>query len=240
MGSISSLTVNWAHEKQHRSWYKDETTSTNTIAKDEFESIEDFKIYVTNAQTEGRGRGQNVWENTKEKNSLLSTWAFKSNHPAQHFLPALVGLATFSACRSIWQGLKWSLKAPNDIFIDDKKVAGILTEIVQQGDQYLVLIGLGFNIFSRPENVETSSYLVNHLGEFKSFNEEQWSSFLDQLLTNLQTSIQNAQQLKISDQDRELLLEAINANPWKKEIYLDVTDQGDLVTENETMSWRDL
>lgn len=240
MGTISSQTVNWAHENQWRHWYKDEVTSTNTIAKDEFNVIEEFKLYIANTQSLGRGRGENKWENTKEKNSLLSSWAYKINFTPQHFLPALIGLAVFKSCQNVWKGLSWSIKAPNDIFIEDKKVAGLLTEVVQQGDDALVIIGLGFNVFSAPENMDRASFLVNFLGEKKSFSEEQWLEFLSELKKNFDEAIKNCEQLKINEKDRELLLESLNTNPWKKEVYLEVTDQGDLITETETKSWRDL
>ena len=240
MRTISNLTVNWAHEKQYRHWYKDEVTSTNLIARDELQNIEDFKIYVANSQTQGKGRGTNTWENPKENNSLLSTWAFKINHTPQHFLPALIGLAAFKSCRNIWKGLSWSIKAPNDIFIDDKKIAGILTEVVQQGNDTVILIGLGLNVFSKPESIETASFLVNFLGEKKSFSEGQWFQFLDELKSNFEKSITDSGQLKISDEDRDLILESLNSNPWQKEVYLEVTDQGDLVTESQTISWRSL
>jgi len=240
MGTISNLTVNWAHEKKYRHWYKDETTSTNDIAKSEFKSIEDFKLFITNSQTSGRGRANNTWLNTKEKNSLISTWSFKVNFTPQHFLPALIGLATIQSCRKTWPSLSWSIKAPNDIYIKDKKVAGLLTEVVQQGEENLIIIGFGFNVFSKPENLETASYLLNFLGELKSFNDEQWLNFLDELKDRFQKSIENSRQTKINEENRENLLESINANPWKKEVYLEVTDQGDLVTETETQSWREL
>ena len=240
MGTIANLTVNWAHENQHRHWYKDETTSTNSIAKEEFNIIEDFKLFITNVQSSGRGRGDNLWQNTKDKNSLLSSWTFKLDYIPQHFLPALIGLATIKSCKAAWPGLAWSIKAPNDIFIADKKVAGLLTEVVQQGNETLVIVGLGFNVFSKPEELETASYLLNFMGELKSFSDEQWIQFLNELLTNYKEMIKDSQQLEIADNNREQLLESINANPWKKEVYLEITDQGDLITETDTISWRDL
>lgn len=240
MQTISSQTITWAREKQLRHWYKDETTNTNEIAKQEIETIEDFKLFVTNWQTNGRGRGQNTWANPSDRNSLLSTWVYKTKTSPQHFLPALVGLALLQACQKTWSSLAWSLKAPNDCFISDQKVAGLLIETISQGDETYILIGLGFNIFSSPEDLASSSHLVNFLGDKKSFSSEQWLSFLAELKNNFDSAILQAEQIKISEEKRDQLLEALNANPWKKETYIEITDQGDLVTENQTISWRDL
>ncbi len=240
MQTISNQTITWAREKQLRHWFKDETTSTNDVAKQEVETIEDFKLYVTNWQTKGRGRGENTWTNPSERNSLLSTWVYKCNTTPQHFLPALMGLSLLQACKSTWSSLAWSLKAPNDCFINDKKVAGLLIETISQGDETFILVGLGFNVFSSPEEIQTSSHLLDFLGDKKSFSNEQWLSFLNELKANFDSAIEQSEQIKISEENRDQLLEALNANPFKKEIYIEITDQGDLVTEKETISWRDL
>jgi len=240
MQTISNQTISWARDKQLRHWYKDETTSTNDIAKQEVDSIEDFKLYVTNWQTAGRGRGQNTWTNPEERNSLLSTWVYKTNTPPQHFLPALMGLSVIQACKKTWPNLAWSLKAPNDCFINDKKVAGLLLETISQGSETYILVGLGLNVFSSPQDLTTSSHLTDFFGDKNLLTNEQWVVFLDTLKSEFDEAIKHSEQIKISEEKRDFLLEALNANPWQKETYIEITDQGDLVTENETISWRDL
>lgn len=240
MQTISSQTIAWARENQLRHWFKDETTSTNDIAKQETDNIKDFKIYLTNWQTQGRGRGKNSWSNPINKSSFLSTWAYKVDSTPQHFLPALIGLALLQACQKSWPSLAWSLKAPNDCFINDKKVAGLLIETISQGNETFIIIGLGLNIFSDPNNISTSSHLVNFLGEKKSFTNEQWTTFLNEIKDNFSEAIDESKQIKISEDKRDHLLEALNANPWKPDTYIEITDQGDLITEKDTISWRDL
>ncbi len=240
MLSISSTTVAWAKSHQFRHWFKDQTTSTNQVAKQETESFEDFKLFITNSQTQGRGRGSNSWSNPEKNNSLLSSWVYKIDFQAQHFFPALVGLALFDACQKSWGNLAWSLKAPNDLFIKDKKVAGLLIETIEQGHDKLMLIGLGFNIHSSPKEIDTSSYLSHFLNDKESLSEKQWNDFLSLFKNNLDQAIRSSSQAKISEDQRDRLLEALNSNPWITDTFIEVTDQGDLVTGTQTISWRDL
>ncbi len=45
-------------------------------------------------------------------------------------------------------GLGCSIKYPNDLLLDGKKVCGILCESVSEGDRFCVVIGVGINVFS--------------------------------------------------------------------------------------------
>ena len=86
----------------------------------------------------------------------------------------------------------------------------------------------------------SASHLVNFLGEKKSFTSEQWLTFLTEVKSNFDNAIEESKQIKISEDKRDQLLEALNANPWKTATFIEITDQGDLVTDKETISWRDL
>ena len=240
MISISNCTLEWAKTNNLRNWFKPSTTSTNEIAKSEVGDLENFKLYFTEEQSEGRGRGTNTWSNSKPGHAFLSSWTFKLTNPPQHFYPALIGLGLFQACQNTWPGLAWSLKAPNDLFIDDKKVAGLLLELIQQSDSVYLCIGLGFNIFSNPTEVQTSSHLTQYMGQESELTEDVWTQFLESFKTNLDQTIENSTTSKISREQRDQLLVALNSNPWKAETYIDVSDQGDLISETQTISWRDL
>ena len=71
---------------------------------------------------------------------------------------------------------KVSIKLPNDILIDKKKVCGILQEIVFKNNKKFLIIGIGINIINSPNliNYETS-YLNNYskkkINKIKLFNQ---------------------------------------------------------------------
>ena len=114
--NIYESSKRWARQSQHRHWGKPVTTSTNSIAKDNLVEIEDFKLFLTSQQTQGRGRGINTWVTDSPTGHLLSTWCFRAQSPPQQFTAPLMGLGLYSAAKLQWPNLEWSLKAPNDLF----------------------------------------------------------------------------------------------------------------------------
>ena len=239
MKSISKKASHWARSRKCSFWFKEETTSTNAIARDEaFDVKYDFKIYLTCHQTQGRGRCTNSWEDTG--NSFLSSWSYRVLHAPQPIMGPLVGLALFKACQSVWPNLRWSLKAPNDLFLMDKKVAGLLVESIQQGREYRLIIGLGININNHPKSVETATHIASELGTGVLLKEEVLYALFDQLKDQFERAVNQGTTSQISKEDRGVLLTALNANPLKTELFLEVTDQGDLVTESQTLAWSSL
>jgi len=75
------------------------------------------------------------------------------------WLPLLAGYATATAVRSV-TGVRACLKWPNDVLIDDGKLAGILAE--RSGEA--VVIGIGLNMLGRPDSlpVPTATSLELH------------------------------------------------------------------------------
>lgn len=240
MNSIFSSSQAWAKENAYSFWQKSETESTNDQAKEEAFTVSEFKLYLTDKQLTGRGRGTNSWGNAKSGSQLLSTWTFLKDHPPQHILPPLVGLALYNTVKKNWPQLEWSLKAPNDLFLKDKKVAGLLIENIQQGERHFVGIGLGFNVSGSPSDIETATHLTSENGTGSLIAEDKWFSFLTDLKYLLEQAVTDSTTSHLQIEQREELLRALNANPFKKEIYVEVSDQGDLITESGTLSWQEI
>jgi BirA family transcriptional regulator, biotin operon repressor / biotin---[acetyl-CoA-carboxylase] ligase len=100
---------------------------------------------LTACQTAGRGRGVNVWH--APRGVLTVTFAIPASdqiHP--HHIPLVAGLAVRDACAELGApdvGLKW----PNDLWHNDRKLAGLLCERVDGVD----LIGVGLNVTLSPD-----------------------------------------------------------------------------------------
>jgi len=125
-------------------------SSTNDFAKDILlKSIPkaDITIIDTKEQTKGRGQRGNHWESEKNKNISLSIIIkpifLKPN--LQFYLSMSVSLAIVNCLTEFVEHI--SIKWPNDIYINNKKICGILIENRLQGDsiQYSI-IGIGLNI----------------------------------------------------------------------------------------------
>lgn len=128
--------------------YKAVTQSTNT---DAFELAKEGAIegtcVIAELQTAGRGRLGRSWI-AKPSSSILTSIIIKPQiAPSQAPLLTLcAGIAVHRAIErvtSVVPHIKW----PNDILINDKKVAGILTEMSAELDiVHFVVIGIGINV----------------------------------------------------------------------------------------------
>jgi BirA family biotin operon repressor/biotin-[acetyl-CoA-carboxylase] ligase len=131
-----------------RFFYRPEVDSTNEWAKRsaEGESILGESVFLSDGQTEGRGRRGRFWFSPKDRGIYLTILLDSATPVAGH--PLLTLLSGVAVCRGIREvtGLEAQVKYPNDIVHRDKKMGGILTEAKWQGDRRLYLVvGIGVN-----------------------------------------------------------------------------------------------
>lgn len=107
-------------------------------------------VVLTSHQIAGRGRGGNRWHS--DAGSITVTFALPvESHLAAHQVPLIAGLAVRDAVEAILAPLlpvhrpAVQLKWPNDVLIDDRKLAGLLCERIDRCD----LIGIGLNVSTR-------------------------------------------------------------------------------------------
>ncbi|GMR01667.1 MAG: hypothetical protein BMS9Abin19_1084 [Gammaproteobacteria bacterium] len=107
-------------------------------------------------QTSGRGRRGKRWFMSAYSNIAMSlTWPFVLSKQPLHLLPLSIALAIVETLESL--GIKHvQIKWPNDVYVQGKKIAGILIETqpikdgqvnenVTDGKHVAVVIGLGLN-----------------------------------------------------------------------------------------------
>lgn len=144
------------------------TSSTMDVAKQAVkEGVAEGTIVIADQQTAGRGRLGRKWLSPPESSILLSIILY----PKLEELPRLNMAACLAVARSIERvtGLKPSIKWPNDVLIEGKKVSGVLMESDVQGDivRYAI-VGLALNVnldpSSIPEIAETATSLKEALG----------------------------------------------------------------------------
>jgi BirA family biotin operon repressor/biotin-[acetyl-CoA-carboxylase] ligase len=103
-------------------------------------------VVIADAQTRGRGRMGRVWHSPPGAALYFST-VLRPKLPLQKLPPLTlaVGVAVAEAVASF--GREPRLKWPNDLLLDGKKVAGILTESATQGGRLEhVIVGIGVNL----------------------------------------------------------------------------------------------
>ena len=129
----------------------DEVSSTNTFLRD-YRPIAATAITLVTAehQTAGRGQTGNTWESARGANLLFSLQVRPKALPAAHSfaLSQAIALAIREALLPHLTSVDaLTVKWPNDIYVDDRKIAGILIENDFCGTRIeRSIIGCGVNI----------------------------------------------------------------------------------------------
>ncbi len=237
--SVIDTTMNWTQQRGIPIVFNNETGSTNDDAKKAaLNENDDFVLYLADHQTAGRGRGTNTWLDTGSGESLLSTWSYFVTASPQSITAPRIGLALFRTVNAVWPSLSWSLKAPNDLFLDGRKVAGLLVESVSDGSRFRLLIGLGFNILNHPRRFNDAEHLSKTLQAAPEDGE--WFQFLDELNAELGRAGIECLNPTLSDAACRELLHALNANSAKTFTTQQITPHGDLIHSKGKLRWLDL
>jgi len=119
--------------------------STNTLAMQlAYEFPEEGLVILTDSQTAGKGRRGRRWVDVPGCNVLMSI-LFRPLFPP-HLLVMITSLAVVDAIADICQ-VEAAIKWPNDVLIEDRKVAGILIETSHDSSGRLVAVaGVGVNV----------------------------------------------------------------------------------------------
>jgi BirA family transcriptional regulator, biotin operon repressor / biotin---[acetyl-CoA-carboxylase] ligase len=140
----------------------DSVPSTSSLLKERWLAGEarHGDVYVARHQTNGRGRlPGRQWIDTPGEallmsilieqlpEELLRSAVTQGSQPLQ----IIAAVATINGLRSLAkpqvESTRFAIKEPNDILLDGRKLAGILTEAVWQGDDLRALIlGIGINV----------------------------------------------------------------------------------------------
>ena len=137
-----------------------ETTSTNQFLKENASHLsscqekpftasseESITVVVADYQTAGKGQGTNTWESEKGKNLLFSILVHPTSLPIerQYILSEAAALSYKEVLDAYTEDI--SVKWPNDIYWQDRKVSGTLIETsLSKGVFKDFIIGTGINV----------------------------------------------------------------------------------------------
>jgi BirA family transcriptional regulator, biotin operon repressor / biotin---[acetyl-CoA-carboxylase] ligase len=125
------------------------TDSTNSRARELVEAGAPGGTVVTaREQTAGRGRQGRVWT-APEGKALLYSAVLKPLDERHLLLPLSVPLAVCAAAEGLRPGAECQVKWPNDVWLEGRKLSGILIEAKPQ--EGWAVIGVGLNLSIAPE-----------------------------------------------------------------------------------------
>jgi BirA family biotin operon repressor/biotin-[acetyl-CoA-carboxylase] ligase len=139
--------------------YFNQVDSTNTFAIELMKQnmADDGTVVIAEFQGKGRGQSKNVWVSEAFENLLFSVVLKPvTNFNADPFtLNKTIALSIHSTLKSLLPESKVRIKWPNDIFIDNRKVAGILIENNFTGHKLnFCIAGIGLNVNQKFEYIE--------------------------------------------------------------------------------------
>jgi len=156
--------------------YFERLSSTNTHASAMLRKskVQEGTVIYTGFQTAGRGQRQNRWESEKDKNLLMSVVLYPSVIRAdkQFLLSKVISLGIKDFLNNFVSEV--SIKWPNDIFVKNDKIAGILIEnsiIRNEIDHTIAGIGLNVNQEHFPKELINATSLKILTG--REYNLEQ-------------------------------------------------------------------
>lgn len=130
----------------------EETGSTNADLLARAASGEDIDgvVLIAEHQTAGRGRLGRSWVDTPRAQVALSVGVDASAVPTEKWglLPLAAGVAVVDAVTAE-TGVPARLKWPNDVLVDDAKLAGILAEVAPAAQS--IVVGVGLNVTLSPQ-----------------------------------------------------------------------------------------
>ncbi len=143
-------------------------------------------VVTADAQSAGRGRRGRHWHSPAGQNLYLSCLLRPDMDPAQ--APAITLAAGIGVCEAVaallseHRGgkpqdapLQPMLKWPNDVRVDGRKLAGILTEMATSGERvHRVVVGVGINVWTRafPSELADTATSLALLGALPSAEEK--------------------------------------------------------------------
>ena len=140
--------------KKHDIIWLDTTDSTNEEARRNILSLDNLSVVSAYSQTAGRGQRGNTWSSSPGENLTFSV-VMKYGHESGLVSPlracdqfavseaAALAVVDLLASYDIEAKIKW----PNDIYVSDRKICGILIEnSVRDGSMASSIIGIGLNV----------------------------------------------------------------------------------------------
>lgn len=181
----------------------EEIDSTNNYLKNSYQLLDNFTFVSADYQSKGKGRNNRVWESEKGTNLMFSI-LIKDPELLKNFAHLSIMMAVIvSDLLEKYNVNNVSIKWPNDILVNDKKICGILSE--GQLPNYVVIgVGLNVNQETFPDGLRRpATSLKNELKKQIDINELEQRLF--PLIINSFSSLERSDYLSFFDNHNYLL-----------------------------------
>lgn len=187
--------------------------STNSYLAANSENLENYTVITTDHQTAGRGQRGNVWESEPGKNLTFSILLRPEHIKAaeQFVISQAVSVAIAKTLRKIVRtGGEVAVKWPNDIYVDDQKICGILIENSLMGSKICrSIVGVGLNVNQKKFSpMAPNPVSLIHITGVETDRRE--------LLEKICTAIKDAVEAIADTQKREEIVAEYKSMLWRR------------------------
>jgi len=127
-------------------------TSTNDVAINLIkEEQKKFGCVYAGIQTKGRGTHGRKWISNKGNFFVSIFFPLKNNYPPFNEFSIINPIIISGVIKRFCEKKNIKLKFPNDIFVNRRKICGILQELITINSKKFLIIGIGINIVSNPK-----------------------------------------------------------------------------------------
>jgi len=204
------------------------------------EKLPEGTVLYTDHQENGKGMRGNKWDAEKGKNVLLSLLISPKGLLIrdQFYLNLIISLAVSDTLKEVLVNSAVFIKWPNDIYVEKKKISGILIENSLKGNAIdSSIIGIGINLNQKKYDLPNATSLALELGD-----DTEREYFIERLLISIEKWY-----LKLNNGDKISILNAYYESlMWKDELHefqtegnlfkgiiIGIDESGRLVIESE-------
>ena len=222
--------------------FLEEVESTNKYAKEHIKNFNDMTLIYTDNQTNGRGRLDRKWSFGGKDNIYASIILKPSDEMKEIYSNLTQYLCVVLAQTFEEYGVTPTIKWPNDIQINGKKISGILAEgVIENGKLEGLILGFGINLNTKIDflskinqpatslNIETGRFIDKKIFLKKLL--EKFCLLYDSFIENGFTFIKNDYIRRAG-----FLNKNVTVKVFDKEICgiaEDITDNGALILRDE-------
>jgi BirA family biotin operon repressor/biotin-[acetyl-CoA-carboxylase] ligase len=175
--------------RESKIFYYPELPSTMDAAKDlARKDCPHFTTVIAGRQISGRGRLQREW--LSEKGGLYFTMVLRPElPPVLSFRVSFLASLTLARILHEVFGIDARVKWPNDILVDERKIAGMLSELEAEADRVAFInIGIGINLNNDPATIAPEATSLKRLLGRAVSKKDVLSRYLDAFEHRMQTT----------------------------------------------------
>ena len=166
-----------------------------------------FGFVYADLQTRGRGTYGKKWVSKKGNFFGSIFFPLRKNYPSFDQFSLINPVIISSIIKKFCDKKKIKLKFPNDIFLNGRKICGILQEVISVNRKNFLIIGVGINIISNP-SIKKNYKATNILRESKIMTNS--NEIANLLITSYEMFFLNLKSFNYSHFKKKTDLEAFN------------------------------